>query len=36
MVFGGNIDVNEFGPGVTLYLPVFVKGAMFYTQGNRI
>jgi acetamidase/formamidase len=30
-VFGGNIDVNEFGAGVTLYLPVFVKGAMFYT-----
>jgi LPXTG-motif cell wall-anchored protein len=28
---GGNIDINELGVGSTLYLPVEVAGAMFYT-----
>lgn len=28
---GGNIDVNELGVGSTLYLPVQVSGALFYT-----
>jgi acetamidase/formamidase len=35
-VFGGNIDINEFGAGVTLYLPVFVKGALFYTGDPHL
>lgn len=30
-VYGGNIDINDLGAGSTLYLPVFVKGAQFYT-----
>ncbi|MFT5643695.1 MAG: acetamidase/formamidase [Janthinobacterium sp.] len=28
---GGNIDINELGVGSTVYLPVFVDGANFYT-----
>lgn len=28
---GGNIDINEFGVGATLYLPVEVSGGLFYT-----
>jgi acetamidase/formamidase len=28
--FGGNLDVNDLGKGVTLYLPVFHRGALFY------
>jgi acetamidase/formamidase len=28
---GGNIDINELGVGSTLYLPVEVEGALFYT-----
>lgn len=28
---GGNLDINELGVGSTLYLPVEVKGAKFYT-----
>lgn len=28
---GGNIDINELGVGSTLYLPVEVKDALFYT-----
>ncbi|MCM3585344.1 acetamidase/formamidase family protein [Mesobacillus maritimus] len=28
---GGNIDINELGVGSTLYLPVEVAGALFYT-----
>lgn len=38
--FGGNIDCNELVAGTTLYLPVFVPGALFVTgdahaaQGN--
>ena len=30
-VYGGNIDINDLGVGSTLYLPVFVAGANFYT-----
>lgn len=30
-VYGGNIDINDLGVGSTVYLPVFVKGANFYT-----
>jgi len=39
-VFGGNMDVKDLGAGSTVYLPVFVSGANFYTgdphmsQGN--
>lgn len=28
---GGNIDINELGVGSTMYLPVQVKGALFFT-----
>lgn len=28
---GGNIDINELGVGATVYLPVDVAGALFYT-----
>ncbi|MGL4791099.1 MAG: acetamidase/formamidase family protein, partial [Anaerotignaceae bacterium] len=28
---GGNIDINELGVGATVYLPVEVAGALFYT-----
>jgi amidase len=27
---GGNMDVQEIGPGATLYLPIQVDGALFY------
>ena len=27
---GGNMDIVEVGPGSTLYLPVFVPGALLY------
>jgi acetamidase/formamidase len=27
---GGNMDVQEIGPGATLYLPIEVDGALFY------
>ncbi len=30
-VFGGNMDVKDLGPGTVVYLPVFVRGANFYT-----
>lgn len=30
-VYGGNLDVNELGEGATLFLPVRVPGALFYT-----
>jgi acetamidase/formamidase len=30
-VHGGNIDVKDLGAGTTVYLPVFVPGANFYT-----
>lgn len=29
-VFGGNVDNWRFGPGATVYYPVFVEGANFY------
>lgn len=29
-VFGGNVDNWRFGPGATIYYPVFVDGAGFY------
>ena len=29
--YGGNIDVKDLGAGTTVYLPVFVPGANFYT-----
>jgi acetamidase/formamidase len=38
--FGGNMDINEMVVGTTLYLPVFVKGALLWSgdshagQGN--
>jgi acetamidase/formamidase len=38
--FGGNLDINEMVSGTTLYLPVFVDGALLWsgdshaTQGN--
>jgi len=38
--FGGNLDIREMVAGTTLYLPVFVKGALLWTgdshagQGN--
>jgi acetamidase/formamidase len=28
---GGNLDINELGVGATLYLPVQVPGALFFT-----
>jgi acetamidase/formamidase len=30
-VHGGNIDIKELGVGSTVYMPVFVDGANFYT-----
>jgi len=29
--YGGNMDINELGAGSTLYLPINVAGALFYT-----
>ncbi len=29
--YGGNLDINELGVGATLYLPVQVPEALFYT-----
>lgn len=29
--FGGNMDVKDLGAGTTVYLPVFVRGANFYS-----
>ena len=28
---GGNMDVRDTAPGRTVYLPVFVPGALFFT-----
>src|SRR5438046_4327571 len=28
--YGGNMDYNQMGEGVTLYLPVFHPGALFF------
>ncbi|MEY3694415.1 MAG: hypothetical protein RL083_240 [Pseudomonadota bacterium] len=30
-VYGGNMDVKDLGAGTTVYLPVLVEGANFYT-----
>jgi acetamidase/formamidase len=30
-VYGGNMDVKDLGAGTTVYLPIFVEGANFYT-----
>ena len=34
--FGGNLDINDLGIGSTLYLPVQVKGALFYTGDPHL
>lgn len=34
-VFGGNLDCKELVAGSTLYLPVFQKGALFYTGDSH-
>lgn len=34
-VFGGNLDCKELVAGATLYLPVFQKGALFYTGDSH-
>jgi acetamidase/formamidase len=33
--FGGNLDCKELTAGSTLYLPVFQKGALFYTGDSH-
>jgi len=33
--FGGNLDCKELCAGSTLYLPVFQKGALFYTGDSH-
>ncbi len=33
--FGGNLDCAELGAGATLYLPVYQKGALFYTGDSH-
>ena len=33
--FGGNLDCKELVAGTTLYLPVFQKGALFYTGDSH-
>jgi acetamidase/formamidase len=33
--FGGNLDCKELVAGATLYLPVFQKGALFYTGDSH-
>ena len=33
---GGNLDINELGVGATLYLPVEVEGAKFYTGDPHL
>jgi len=34
-VFGGNLDCKELVAGTTLHLPVFHKGALFYTGDSH-
>ncbi|HWL14827.1 MAG TPA: acetamidase/formamidase family protein [Opitutus sp.] len=34
-VFGGNLDCKELVAGSTLYLPIFQKGALFYTGDSH-
>ncbi|MCH4245090.1 acetamidase/formamidase family protein [Acinetobacter gerneri] len=33
--YGGNIDINELGAGSTVYYPVQVPGALFYTGDSH-
>jgi acetamidase/formamidase len=33
--YGGNMDVNDLGEGVTVYLPVFHPGALFYVGDSH-
>ena len=34
-MYGGNIDINELGAGSTIYYPVQVPGALFYTGDSH-
>ena len=34
-MYGGNIDINELGAGATVYYPVQVAGALFYTGDSH-
>jgi acetamidase/formamidase len=34
-MYGGNIDINELGTGATVYYPVQVAGALFYTGDSH-
>ncbi len=33
--YGGNVDINELGAGATVYYPVQVNGALFYTGDSH-
>jgi acetamidase/formamidase len=33
--FGGNLDCSELTTGATLYLPIYQKGALFYTGDSH-
>jgi len=34
-IYGGNMDLNRLGVGARLYLPVFQRGALFYTGDSH-
>ncbi|WOE32040.1 MULTISPECIES: acetamidase/formamidase family protein [unclassified Acinetobacter] len=34
-MYGGNIDINELGAGSTVYYPIQVPGALFYTGDSH-
>ena len=34
-MYGGNIDINELGAGATVYYPIQVPGALFYTGDSH-
>lgn len=34
-MYGGNVDINELGAGSTIYYPVQVPGALFYTGDSH-
>lgn len=34
-MYGGNIDINELGAGSTIYYPIQVPGALFYTGDSH-
>ncbi len=34
-MYGGNMDINELGDGSTIYYPVLVPGALFYTGDSH-